>query len=139
MPKTIKNKFYECLSISKLYSAYVRARKNKRFKEEIIKFELNLENNLVNLYNSIKNNTYKVGKYTRFKVYEPKEREIQSLPFKDRIVHQWYVYEFVLPYILPKLINTTYACIPNRGTHKSTEKLQKYLRKAKKIIQIVIF
>ena len=77
--------------------------------------------------NSIKNNTYKLSNYFSFKVYEPKERTIKALPYKDRIVHQWYIEEFIKPYIIPKFINTSYACLTNRGTHKAVDKVQSYI------------
>ena len=128
MPKTIKNCFFEKLTFQKLMEAHSRARKHKTYKNEVINFELNLENNITNLLNNIKNNKYKIGKYFQFKIYEPKERIINALPYKDRIVHQWYVEEFIKPYIVPKLINTTFACLKDRGTHKAVEEVQKQLR-----------
>ena len=128
MPNTIRNVFYKNLTFEKLYQAHLRARKGKAQKLEIIKFELNLENNIINLLNNIKNNTYKVGKYFSFVVYEPKERIIDSLPYVDRIVHQWYIEEFIKPYIVPKLISHTYACITNRGTHSAVSEVQRQLQ-----------
>ena len=128
MPKTIKNCFDSKLTFQKLMEAHSRARKHKTYKNEVIEFELNLENNIMNLLNNIKNNTYKVGNYFQFKVYEPKERIINALPYRDRIVHQWYVEEFIKPYFIPKLISTTFACIQDRGTHKAVEEVQNQLR-----------
>ena len=114
MPKTIKNCFYKSITFEKFLLAHNRAKKHKGYKDEIIKFEFNLENNLYNLMNSITNNTYSLGNYFSFKVYEPKERTIKALPYKDRIVHQWYIEEFIKPYIIPKFINTSYACLTSR-------------------------
>lgn len=128
MPKKIKNCFYKSLTFDKLIAAHKRARKHKAYKNEIIEFEFNLENNITNLLNNIKNKKYRLGKYREFKVYEPKERIIKALPYPDRIVHQWYVEEFIKPYILPKFISTSFACIPERGTHKSALQIEKYMR-----------
>ena len=133
MPKKIKNIFYEKLTFEKLLQAHKRARKHKTHKDEIIKFELNLENNITNLLNQIKNKKYKMGKYYTFKIYEPKERYIQALPYKDRIVHQWYVEEFIKPYIVPKFINTSYACITDKGSHKAVDEVQRQMRNMKLI------
>ncbi len=121
MPKTIKNCFYKNLTFKKLLDAHNRAKKHKSYKTEVIKFEISLENNLTNLLNNIRNKKYSLGKYKTFIIYEPKERSIMSLPYVDRIVHQWYVEEFIKPYILPRFINTTYACLPEKGTHKAVE------------------
>ena len=128
MPKKIKNCFYKNLTFNKLMEAHYRAKKHKTYKTEIIKFELNLENNITNLLNSIKNKKYRLGAYHSFKIYEPKERIIKSLPYIDRIVHQWYVEEFIKPYILPRFINTSFACLENKGTHKAVDEVQKQLR-----------
>lgn len=124
MPKKIKNLFYKNLTFKKLLDAHYRARKNKAYKKDVILFEMNLENNIINLLNSIKNNNYKMGKYYDFKVFEPKERTIHSLPYRDRVVHQWYVEEFIKPYIVPKFINSSFACIVDRGTHKANNYIQ---------------
>ena len=128
MPKKIKNCFYEKLTFEKMYHAHLRARKHKTYKKDVVIFEFNLENNLVNLINNIKNKTYHVGKYNEFKVYEPKERTIKSLPYIDRIVHQWYVEEFIKQYIVPKFISTSFACLTNRGTHKAVNNVQQNMR-----------
>ena len=72
-----------------------------------------------------------MGKYRTFKIYEPKERVIRALPYVDRIVHQWYIHEFIKPYIVPRFINDSYACIEGRGTHKAVDKAQEYMRKMK--------
>ena len=124
MPKKIKNLFYKNLTFKKLLDAHYRARKNKAYKKDVILFEMNLENNIINLLNSIKNNNYKMGKYYDFKIFEPKERTIHSLPYRDRVVHQWYVEEFIKPYIVPKFINSSFACIIDRGTHKANNYIQ---------------
>lgn len=128
MSKTIKNVFYQNLTFDKLLAAHLRARQHKTYKNEVISFELNLENNLTNLLNQIKNHTYHLGNYYCFTVYEPKERLIKALPYRDRIVHQWYVEEFIKPYIVPKFIFHTYACLKDKGTHKAVEQVQKNMQ-----------
>jgi hypothetical protein len=113
-------------------NAHYRAVKNKRNKLEILKYEEDLETNVANLLNQLKNDEYKLGKYREFTIYEPKERIIKSLPYKDRIVQQWYVYEFIKPYIIPRFIKDTYACLDNRGTHKCVLQTQKYMKQMNK-------
>ena len=132
MPKKIKHIFYQKLTFEKLMEAHQRARKHKAYRDEVIQFELNLENNITNLLNRIKNKTYHLGKYRSFLVYEPKKRVIEALPYVDRIVHQWYVEEFIKPYIIPKFISTTYACLPGRGTHQAVSQTQFYMRAMEK-------
>lgn len=132
MPKTIKNKFYQNLTFEKFLQAHLRAKQRKMYKNDVLAFDLNLESNIVTLIKSIKNSTYHVGKYHSFTVYEPKERVIHALPYKDRVIHQWYVEEFIKPYILPKFISTTFACLPDKGTHKAVDEVQKHMRICKR-------
>ena len=132
MPKKIKNCFYENLTFEKLLQAHNRAKKHKTYKNEVIEFEFNLENNIFNLLNNIKNNRYHLGEYYTFKIYEPKERIISALPYIDRIVHQWYVEEFIKPYIVPKFINTTFACLKDKGTHKAVDEVLQQMRTFKR-------
>ena len=56
-----------------------------------------------------------------------------SLPFTDRIIHQWVVEELIKPYYVPRFIDQTYACIPGRGTHAAVQCAQTYLRRSLRI------
>ena len=60
MPKKIKNCFYKNLTFQKLMEAHKRARVHKAYKSEIITFEFNLENNITNLLNNIKNKSIEI-------------------------------------------------------------------------------
>lgn len=128
MPHTIKKCFHDKLTMDNLIAAHERASKAKRCSREVLLFEIDLETNLINLYRKLKDGTYHIGKYRTFTIYEPKKRLIMSLPYVDRLVHQWYVEEFIKPYIVPRLIKDTYACLENRGTHLAVASLQKYMR-----------
>lgn len=129
MHKKINSHFYENLTFIKLYEAHIRAKKQKLSKSEVLLFEMNLESNLCELLNEIKNRRYQLGAYREFKIHEPKERLIKSLPYRDRVIHQWYVEEFIKKYITKKFISTTFACLDGKGTHKAVEQVQKYMRK----------
>ncbi len=128
MPKSIKNVWDSKLTFDKLVEAHERASKGKRFEKEVLLFEMNLETNITNIIKKLENNTYCFGKYRVFTIYEPKERIIKSLPYIDRVVHQWYVEEFIKPYMMPRFITHTYACLPMRGGHKAVEDLQRMMR-----------
>ena len=57
---------------------------------------------------------------------------VKSLPFVDRIVQQWYIYEFIKPYIYKRFIDDTCACIDKKGTHYAVNKVEKYMRLMKR-------
>lgn len=116
-----------------MLKAYERASKNKHKCKEVITYELDLASNIIDTLKQLYAGVYKVGNYRQFRIYEPKERIIQSLPFRDRIVQQWYVEEFIKPIFVPKFIQDTYACLENRGVHKAVKKLNKYMYEYNKI------
>lgn len=116
-----------------MLKAYERASKNKHKCKEVITYELDLASNIIDTLKQLYAGVYKVGNYRQFRIYEPKERIIQSLPFRDRIVQQWYVEEFIKPIFVPKFIKDTYACLENRGVHKAVKKLNKYMYEYNKI------
>lgn len=132
MPKRIGNIYDDAIKFEKFKSAYERTSRGKKNKEDRIKFGMYLEDNIYKMGTALKNDEYEVGPYHKFKVYIPKERTIYCLNFYDRVVQQWYVHEFILPYMVDKFIVDSYACIKGRGTHGAINKLQKYMRIAKR-------
>lgn len=131
MPILRNNFFYNHLTFDSMYAAFLRARKDKISRYDVMEFEYELERNIVKLVEEIKLGTYKIGNYRKFLVYEPKKREIKALPFRDRVVHQWFVYEFIIPISVPRFIHDSYACIKNKGTHAAVNRLKYFMRKAR--------
>ena len=129
MPKTLKNKYYEKLTYEKLMEAHIKSRKGKGNRKEIIMFNLKQEEYIMWLLEKLKNKTYKHGGYTTFYVTEPKLRKIEKSRYIDRIVHRWLVDNFLKPAFIPQLINTTYACIEERGMHKACLDVQKTMKR----------
>lgn len=68
MPITIRNVYDNAVSFEKLLKSHKKARRGKREKKEIILFELNLENEILNLEKELKLGRYKPGAYKSFKV-----------------------------------------------------------------------
>lgn len=131
MPKTIKNIYDKAVSFEKILIAHKKARRGKREKKEVILFELNFENEILKLEEQLKHCKYKPEKYKVFRIFEPKERIIMASPYCDRVVHQWYVENFIKPYFVPQFIHTSYAGIEGRGMHKASKDVQRAMRGAK--------
>lgn len=132
MPKRINNIFKKQITFTKLLEAHQKTKKGKRFKKQVIEFEIDLETNLLQIGKQLLNETYKFSEYFEFTIYEPKERKIKTLAYRDRVVQTWYVENFMKPYFLPQFIQDSYACIEGKGTHKAVDKMQEYLREADK-------
>ena len=69
-----------------LYAGFLKARRGKRGKESVAKFEANLLEALCLLSEMLKNKTYRPSEYFVFRVYEPKERIVMTNAFKDKVV-----------------------------------------------------
>jgi RNA-directed DNA polymerase len=126
-----QNTFEKIIDKENLEKAYRKSLKGKnKYNVEAIKFSLNETYNLQKLRQSLKDETYQFGGYTRFKVYEPKEREIYAPQFKDKIV-QLAINNILKTIYQPCFICDSYASLDNKGTHKCVDRIQHFMRKAK--------
>lgn len=119
----------EIFSFNNLYSAYKNCRKSKQHKGEVIRFEANLAVNLNSLNKELTTKIYKLGKYKKFYIYEPKKRLIEALPFKDRVVVRCFCDICLKPKIEKKLIYDNSACRKGKGTTFAIDRLHKFLSK----------
>lgn len=126
--KTFKNLYEQIYSFENLYQAYLSARKGKRYRDQVLQFTANLEDNLIQIQNELIYQTYKVGRYHEFFIYEPKKRLIMALPFRDRAV-QWAVYRVINPILTKGYIADSFACIPGRGAQSAIKRLQYWMRR----------
>ena len=108
-------KLEEIFTFENLYKAYKNCRKSKQHKGEVIRFETNLSFNLNELIKELTTKKYKLGKYKKFYIYEPKERLIEALPFKDRVVVRCFCDVSLKPKIEKKLIYDNSACRKGKG------------------------
>ena len=112
-----------------MHKCYKKCKKGKSDKNNFLKFEYNLSENLLKLEKELNSGNYKITKYNVFKVFEPKERVVMSLPFKDKIV-QKLICDYILePKLEPTFIYDNYASRKNKGTHFGLDRLEKFMHK----------
>lgn len=107
--------------------AYRKARKCKRYREEVLRFTDNLEEELYSLVDDLLAGTYKQGAARRFVIYEPKKRDIYALPFRDRVA-QHMINSKIEPIIEKRFYYHSYACRKEKGMHKATDYAQECIR-----------
>lgn len=112
-----------------LYDAYLKARKNKRYRAETLKFTMNLEENLIDIQNELIWKTYKPLPVRQFYVNEPKRRLISAPAFYDRVVHHA-LCNIIEPIFDRTFIYHSFACRNGKGTHAAVDALIKFLRQA---------
>jgi retron-type reverse transcriptase len=119
--------YEEIASYNNIYAAYLDARNKKSERNEIMRFSLELDSNLNNLYKELQEGRYKPGGYRILYIYVPKKRLIMALQFKDRVL-QWAIYRLLNPLYEKTYIKDSYACIKGRGREKAATRLQYWLR-----------
>lgn len=129
MAHTYNNLFAEIYSFQNLFKAYLKARKNKRYKDDVLQFSANLEENLIQLQNELIHKTYEPGRYHEFYVYDPKTRLVMAAPFKDRVLHHA-LCNVIEPIFERLFIYHSYACRSGKGTHAGVDCTSKFLRRA---------
>lgn len=115
-------------SFENLLRAYRKARLGKRSRDEVSEFDLNLENELLQLQNALRVKTYRPGTYRVFTIYERKPRQICAAPFRDRVVHHA-VMNIVDPLLDRRFIYDSYACRSGRGVHLAVSRYQVWAKR----------
>ena len=126
--KSFNNLYEKIYEFDNLHRAYLNARKNKRFKGEVLSFSNNLEENLITLQNELIHESYTPSRYREFIVKEPKERLILALPFRDRVLHQA-INAVIEPIYESSFISDSFACRKGKGTLAGVKKNAFYLNK----------
>lgn len=115
--KRIGNLFNKVCDIDNLQLADIKARKGKKSSFGVIKHDKDRDLNILKIHESLVNKTYKTSKYTNFKISDPKERVISSLPYyPDRIVHHA-IMNVLEPIFVSIFTTDTFSCIKGRGIH----------------------
>lgn len=120
--------FENIISFENLYKAHRRARLGKRHKAEVIQFEANLSENLWSVHYDLKYGKYKVGGYHSFMIYDPKEREIQAIGYRDRVVQHSLCDNYLIPLLEKHLIYDNAACRKNKGTSFVIKRWRSFMR-----------
>lgn len=113
--------------LTEVFQAYFDARKNKRTTASQLTFELNLEHNLVVLYEEIRDRRYYPSPCYCFISEEPVKREIFASPFRDRVVHHL-LYNTLMPIFDPLFIYDSYSCRLGKGTLQGIRRFEHHIR-----------
>jgi retron-type reverse transcriptase len=115
------------LTIEAVFDAYFACRKAKRNSINQLRFEADLETNLVALYRELRSGEYRIGRSVAFVVTHPKVREVWAADFRDRVVHH-VIYNAIFYRYYRRFIRDNYACIPGRGTHDGLRRVSGFAR-----------
>jgi retron-type reverse transcriptase len=98
-----------------LLTAYYDARKHKRNTHNQLRFEINMEHEIISLCDEILNRTYEPRPSICFIINDPVKREVFAADFRDRVVHHL-IFNYINPMLDPQFIPDSYSCRKGKGT-----------------------
>ena len=110
-----------------IFRAYYDARRNKRNTKQQVAFEMDLEHNLVELYEQIRDRKYEPSPGVCFIVNRPVKREIFASQFRDRVVHHL-LFNYLAPLFEARMIFDSYSCRKGKGTSEGISRIEHHIR-----------
>ena len=135
--KRITGLYQQIYTQENLWSAYMKAKKGKRLRNDVAKFSLNVEYELNALRQELINENYRASEYNYFEIYERKPRLISVAKFRDRVLHHA-IMNIVEPYIDKRMIHHSYACRQGKGVHKAIDYYQKQANRFAYVLKLDI-
>ena len=124
--------FEKVIEFENMYKAYRKAKRGKGFKTSSAKFTVAALDGINTLIEQLKNKTYRIAPYNEFKVYEPKERIIQTTSFKDKVVQHSLCDNIILPKLADIFIYDNCAGQKSKGTlfglNRLSEQMQQFYK-----------
>lgn len=125
--KRAKNLMPRILEPDNLRLAFWKASKGKRYTQEVLDFQKQLEPNLAALQRQITSGLIVVGQYRYFKVYEPKERQICASAFREQVLHHAMM-NVCHPYFEQHLVFDSYASRKGKGVHAALARAKRFTK-----------
>lgn len=116
--------YEEMCQFETLYKAYLTARKGKRGKAGTAQYEANALACTEKLSRLLLTKTYRPSKFEIFKVYEPKERDVQAPAFVDKVVLHAATDNILYDAITKGFIRDNYSSQKGKGTHDGLARLK---------------
>lgn len=119
----------DAVSFGELYAGLKKSCRNVRWKDSVTGYEVNSLKNTYLLRQSLLNGSYKISGYQRFRVHEPKEREIVATRLKDRQFQRSLCDNVLYPQITRSFIRDNCACQRGKGVDDALNRLTVHLRR----------
>ena len=119
--------FEKVIDFRNIYRAFRKAKCGKGFKKSAARFTVAALDGVNALINQLRNKTYTVSPYNTFKVYEPKERIIQTASFKDKVVQHSLCDNVLLPRLQQVFIYDNCAGQKGKGTLFGLDRLREQM------------
>lgn len=125
--KRYGNLWEQLTCFSNLLHAAQQAARGKRDRPNVARFLFDLESQLFQLEDELRQRSYRPGAYQTFHLTIPKPRMISAAPFRDRVVHHA-LCRVLEPLFEPAFIFDSYACRVGKGTHAAVNRFNAFAR-----------
>lgn len=132
--KRYGNLYPEITKFNNILLASRQAQKGKRFRDNVLEFNYNLETELIRLQKELTEKTYQPGAYRTFHLIDPKSRLISAAPYRDRVVHHT-LCNVIVPIFERTFIADSYANRVGFGTHRALRKFTHFARHSRYVLQ----
>lgn len=105
-----------------------KAARGKRERPAVARFLADLDSRLDHLTADILQGRGPTGRFRRFVIRDPKHRVITAVCFADRVLHHA-ILNLAEPRLERMLVDSAYACRPNKGVHAAALQVQRHLRR----------
>ena len=117
------------ITYENLYHSANKCSLNVKWKKTVAHYLLNQLEETYKLKKSLDNGTYKERRHKVFKIYEPKEREVLSIAFRDRVYQRLICDEVIYPIMTKSFIYDNCACQKGKGTDFARNRVKTHLRR----------
>ncbi|MFB2934946.1 reverse transcriptase domain-containing protein [Aerosakkonemataceae cyanobacterium BLCC-F154] len=132
--KRSNNLWQQIIEFENILQAARQAQRGKRFRDNVLAFNYNLEIELARIKKELETKTYHPGAYKTFEIMEPKRRMISAAPYRDRVVHHA-LCNIIVPIFDRTFIADSYANRVGFGTHKALGRFIDFSRSSRYVLQ----
>lgn len=131
MKRQLIHTYNDIISLDNLCLAWQEFVVGKKSKMDVLQFEYNLMDNIVELHENLVNHTYRHGGYESFFINDPKRRHIHKASVRDRLLHHA-IYRILYPFFDCTYTSDSYSCRDDKGTHKAINRFRQLTYKVSK-------
>ncbi|MDO4809970.1 MAG: hypothetical protein Q4A04_08435 [Eubacteriales bacterium] len=119
--------FDEATDFEHLYLSMQKCKRGVIWKDSVASYVLNGIERTLKLEKELKENKYRARPPKSFKIYSPKERDIVSICFRDRIYQRSLNDNIIYPKMTSSFIRDNWACQFDKGTDGARNRLKEFM------------
>jgi retron-type reverse transcriptase len=132
--KRYGNLWEHVIDFDNLWLAAQKAQRGKRWRENVVAFNYNLETELFQLQDELASKSYRPGAYRTFQIVVPKKRMISAAPYRDRVVHHA-LCNVIAPIFERTFIADSYANRIGFGSHRALRQFTNFACSSRYLLQ----